>query len=306
MRRVRGRHRCRGGCRRPNRRPPQQPRGSERRRAPGRAARTRALRRPDRRCRGPADEARRPSRSSIATRFLPAGVSGRRTRLALGRLGAPLLGRRELAVGSRGWDVSALEFRLRRFGLPLGSVDGRFTTTTARALQRFQRGRGLTPRRHRGAVDVSARSPAVAPARVTTVGPSTPTSSARARASTRSRPAVTSAGRARSHQRPLADHWSCPASACVCPRALVPARAPAPGGRSRRDRPLVGRLRRRRVLPARSPGWIGLPAGRRLERRRDWRYAAPARDLGVGRRAPDRREDAAPPTTATCRRACGT
>ena len=73
------------------------------------------------------------------------GRVGARTRRALGRLGAPLLGQRELAVGARGWDVSALEFRLVRFGLPRSSIDGRFTAATAAALQRFQRARGLEP-----------------------------------------------------------------------------------------------------------------------------------------------------------------
>lgn len=73
------------------------------------------------------------------------GHVGTRTRRALGRLGTPLLGRRELGVGARGWDVSALEFRLVRFGLPRASIDGRFTATTATVLQKFQRARGLTP-----------------------------------------------------------------------------------------------------------------------------------------------------------------
>ena len=75
----------------------------------------------------------------------PTGRIGTRTRRALGTLGAPLLGQRELGTGARGWDVAALEFRLLPFGLPRSSVDGRFTTTTAAALQRFQRARGLEP-----------------------------------------------------------------------------------------------------------------------------------------------------------------
>ncbi len=75
----------------------------------------------------------------------PSGRVGRRTRRALGRLGAPLLGQRELGVGARGWDVSALEFRLVRYGLPRASVDGRFTATTAAALQKFQHATRLTP-----------------------------------------------------------------------------------------------------------------------------------------------------------------
>lgn len=69
---------------------------------------------------------------------------GRRTRAALGALGKPLLGQRELGFGARGWDVSVLEFQLRRFGLPVRAVDGTFTKATAAALRRLQRAHGLT------------------------------------------------------------------------------------------------------------------------------------------------------------------
>ncbi|MGH2997505.1 MAG: peptidoglycan-binding domain-containing protein, partial [Gaiellaceae bacterium] len=40
------------------------------------------------------------------------GIAGLRTRTALGRLGTPLLGRRVLARGKVGWDVSVLQFLL--------------------------------------------------------------------------------------------------------------------------------------------------------------------------------------------------
>lgn len=70
---------------------------------------------------------------------------GPATRRALGALGTPLLGQRELALGAVGWDVSSLEFRLLGFGLPRRAVDGRFTAATAAALVRFQRSRGLDP-----------------------------------------------------------------------------------------------------------------------------------------------------------------
>ncbi len=73
----------------------------------------------------------------------PDGRVDAATRRALGPLGAPLLGERELWVGLVGWDVSSLEFRLRRMGFRPGRVDGRFTPATARALRSFQRGRGL-------------------------------------------------------------------------------------------------------------------------------------------------------------------
>lgn len=70
---------------------------------------------------------------------------GPATRKALGALGAPLLGQRQLGIGSVGWDVSSLEFRLLRFGLPKTSLDGRMTKATVAALRRFQRAKGLTP-----------------------------------------------------------------------------------------------------------------------------------------------------------------
>jgi hypothetical protein len=72
------------------------------------------------------------------------GKLGPITRRALGRLGRPLLGRRELWVGRAGWDVASLEFRLRGFGLPSPRIDGRFDARTAAALRRFQRARGLS------------------------------------------------------------------------------------------------------------------------------------------------------------------
>ena len=75
---------------------------------------------------------------------LPAsGRVGRATRSALGPLGRPLLGQRELGVGAVGWDVSSLEFKLVRYGLSPAAVDGRFTSETAKALARLQLRRGL-------------------------------------------------------------------------------------------------------------------------------------------------------------------
>ncbi len=71
------------------------------------------------------------------------GVVGPATRRALGSLGRPLLGRRELGVGRVGWDVSALEFRLVAWGLPRRAIDGRFDVRTSAALRRFQARRGL-------------------------------------------------------------------------------------------------------------------------------------------------------------------
>lgn len=100
---------------------------------------------------GPIDGVRGPRTAGALAAFerarnLPAdGRLDPRTRRALGVHGRPLLGQRELAVGAVGWDVAVLEFRLRRFGLPLRAVDGRFTRATATALRRFQRRYGLAP-----------------------------------------------------------------------------------------------------------------------------------------------------------------
>jgi soluble lytic murein transglycosylase-like protein len=75
----------------------------------------------------------------------PTGRVGTPTRRALGALGRPLLGQRQLWVGLVGWDVSSLEYRLLPYGLARAAVDGRFDAATAEALQRFQRARGLVP-----------------------------------------------------------------------------------------------------------------------------------------------------------------
>jgi hypothetical protein len=72
------------------------------------------------------------------------GVAGPITRRKLGRLGRPLFGQRHLiALGSTGWDVSVLEFFLRRRGFRPGRVDGHFTSRTRRAVLRYQRKRHL-------------------------------------------------------------------------------------------------------------------------------------------------------------------
>jgi len=71
------------------------------------------------------------------------GVVGPQTRRALGRRGRPLLGRRAMRRGHRGWDVAALQFMLARRGHPAGSIDGGFGPATAAAVRRFQRAAGL-------------------------------------------------------------------------------------------------------------------------------------------------------------------
>jgi soluble lytic murein transglycosylase-like protein len=100
---------------------------------------------------GPIDGVIGPVTESGLTRFQRVkrlrvtGRLDRRTRLALGSLGRPLLGRRELGIGTTGWDVSSLEFRLRSYGLRPLQLDGRFDASTAAALRRFQTDAGLTP-----------------------------------------------------------------------------------------------------------------------------------------------------------------
>ena len=71
------------------------------------------------------------------------GVAGSRTRRALGRRGRPLLGRRTMRRGNRGWDVAALQFMLRRRGFSPGGVDGGFGVNTLRAVKRLQQARGI-------------------------------------------------------------------------------------------------------------------------------------------------------------------
>ncbi|MGH3022481.1 MAG: peptidoglycan-binding protein [Gaiellaceae bacterium] len=71
------------------------------------------------------------------------GVAGPRTRGALGRLGRPLYGRRTIRRGHVGWDVSVLQFRLRRHGVRTGVLDGVFGPDTSRAVRRFQSRAGL-------------------------------------------------------------------------------------------------------------------------------------------------------------------
>jgi peptidoglycan hydrolase-like protein with peptidoglycan-binding domain len=67
------------------------------------------------------------------------GIAGIQTRVALGKLGRPLFGRRTLRAGMAGWDVSVLQFLLRRDGDLACELDGRFGPMTAAAVRRFQR-----------------------------------------------------------------------------------------------------------------------------------------------------------------------
>lgn len=71
------------------------------------------------------------------------GVAGPRTRRLLGRRGRPAWGSRTIAVGRRGWDVAALQFKLARHGFPSGRVDGGMGPRTVAAVRRFQARAGL-------------------------------------------------------------------------------------------------------------------------------------------------------------------
>jgi peptidoglycan hydrolase-like protein with peptidoglycan-binding domain/LysM repeat protein len=72
------------------------------------------------------------------------GLVGPRTRGALGPGGRPLFGTRVIRRGMRGYDVGVLQFLLRRHGLRIRRLDGRFGRRTAAAVRRFQRRAGLT------------------------------------------------------------------------------------------------------------------------------------------------------------------
>jgi peptidoglycan hydrolase-like protein with peptidoglycan-binding domain len=73
------------------------------------------------------------------------GILGERTRLALRRLGRPLVGQRVIHQGLVGWDVSQVQFLLAWHGFPSGTMDGSFGARTDRAARLFQRYARLTP-----------------------------------------------------------------------------------------------------------------------------------------------------------------
>ena len=75
----------------------------------------------------------------------PDGVAGPRTRRALGRYGRPALGRRLVRVGMVGWDVSELQFLLRKRGFSNGPLSGRFDRQTDALVRSYQRSHALEP-----------------------------------------------------------------------------------------------------------------------------------------------------------------
>jgi murein DD-endopeptidase MepM/ murein hydrolase activator NlpD len=71
------------------------------------------------------------------------GIAGPQTRRALGWRGGPGLGSRTMRLGSRGWDVAALQFLLQRAGHGPGRADGVFGPLTRGAVLRAQRAAGI-------------------------------------------------------------------------------------------------------------------------------------------------------------------
>ena len=71
------------------------------------------------------------------------GQPGNRVRLALGAFGRRELGSRVLSPGAAGWDVARFQFLLAWQGFPSGPFNGQYTERTARAVQRFQRAKGM-------------------------------------------------------------------------------------------------------------------------------------------------------------------
>jgi soluble lytic murein transglycosylase-like protein len=66
------------------------------------------------------------------------GIADVKTRRALGPLGVPLFGSRQLERGSFGWDVSVLQYLLNHHGIDV-PVNGYMDGPTVRGLRRYQR-----------------------------------------------------------------------------------------------------------------------------------------------------------------------
>ena len=97
-----------------------------------------------------------PSCGSSAERASPrTACSGRaRARPSAGTDGEGRSARRDLAIGTRGWDVAALQFALAWHGFPSAVFDGVLGAHTDTALRKFQRWAGLDAGRNRRPVDV--------------------------------------------------------------------------------------------------------------------------------------------------------
>ncbi len=86
------------------------------------------------------------------------GVVGPATRRALGVLGSPALGSRQMAPGTRGWDVSALQYELHARGFLTGLIDGDYGEETTGAVRRAQAFARLSPDGIAGAATLAALS----------------------------------------------------------------------------------------------------------------------------------------------------
>jgi murein DD-endopeptidase MepM/ murein hydrolase activator NlpD len=71
------------------------------------------------------------------------GVFGPQTRSRLFPYGTPVLGKRLLTVGAKGYDVALLRVELAFHGFPSGPFSSLYTARAARAVLRFQRFAGL-------------------------------------------------------------------------------------------------------------------------------------------------------------------
>lgn len=78
-----------------------------------------------------------------STGLEPDGVPGKRTRTALGRLGRPLFGKRDLHRGMIGFDVSVLQYLLAKRGFPPQRLNSNFGPLTEKLVRRFQRRAGI-------------------------------------------------------------------------------------------------------------------------------------------------------------------
>ena len=96
------------------------------------------------------------------------GVFGPQTRGRLFPYGTPVLGKRLLTVGDKGYDVALLRVELALHGFPSGPFSSALTGRAARAVLRFQRWAGLPQTAMAGPLTARAlrAPPAVSPRRL--------------------------------------------------------------------------------------------------------------------------------------------
>ena len=251
-------------------------------RAPGRSARARVRSGPGRRRARAADPTRARSLSSGSGGSSATGSSIARRGARSDRADGRFSGSGSSPSGRSAGTSRCSSSGFGATGFARRAVDGRFSPATAAALRRYQRRHSLDPdgiagpntfralagRRARAAVRVHVvrrgrellLDRGALPREPVAAGAAEP---AVADAGHRPRPAARAPGAAHARGRPS-------------PGRREPRRDPG------RDRPLARRLRRRPAACARARvDGVRVPAGRRLERRRDRRDAAAARDVGV-------------------------